>query len=260
MAILDRFRLDGKVAIVTGGAGYIGTSISTGLAEAGATSIIASRNVEGCEALAAKLESDGLSAVGLTLDLADDDSIQALPDKVMERFGRIDILVNNSTSKSPGDMASMTVEQWERAMRVDATGFFRLTQLCLQQMLEQGGGNIVNIASIYGMIAPDQRLYPPKHLANLRPHYYFNKAGMINLTNYLAVAYADRNIRANCVSPGGISTDQSEEIHRLFGDRTPMGRLGVPDEIAGAVIYLASEASSYVTGHNLVVDGGFTAW
>ncbi len=260
MNVMASFRLDGRVAIVTGGAGMLGTALSAGLAEAGAAVAIASRDRAKCETLAAELRKDGLSAVGLPLDLADDDSIVALRDEVIRRFGRIDILVNNSVSKFPGHVETLPVSEWERAMRVDGTGFFYMTQVCLQQMLKQERGNIINIASIYGLRGADPRIYPPNGLAGFRPNYFFIKAGIINFTRFLAVAYAGQNIRVNCLSPGGIETNRPTEIGRRFADRTPMGRLARPEEFKGAIVFLASEASGYMTGHNLVVDGGFVAW
>jgi NAD(P)-dependent dehydrogenase (short-subunit alcohol dehydrogenase family) len=254
------FRLDGRIAIVTGGAGTIGTSLSRGLAEMGATVVIAARNQERCTALAGAMAAEGLSAEGLPLDLADLASIEALRGAVVERFGRIDILVNNAVSQFPGHVEQYPAEDWEAAMRVDATGWFRLTQLCLEQMLQQGRGNIITIASILGMVAPDERLYPPRGIAGFRPSYFFVKAGVVGFTRFLAAAYADRNIRVNCISPGGVETDPPRPNSGGFAERTPMRRLAAPDEMKGAVVYLASDASSYVTGHNLVVDGGYTVW
>lgn len=254
------FRLDGRIAIVTGGAGNIGSSLSRGLAEMGATVVIAARDAARCTALAEAMGAEGLSAIGLPLDLGEADSIAALHQAVVDRFGRVDILVSNAISQVPGHVERYPLADWEASMRVDATGWFALTQLCLNTMLAQGGGNIITIASILGMVAPDERLYPERGIAGFRPTYFFVKAGVVGFTRFLAAAYADKGIRVNCISPGGVQTKPPRTAGSGFAERTPMRRLADADEMKGAVVYLASDASSYVTGHNLVVDGGYTAW
>ena len=144
-------------------------------------------------------------------------------------------------------------------MRVDATGYFRLTQQCLNAMLTQKSGNIITISSILGSVAPDPRLYP-RGIDGMRPHYFFAKAGVIGFTRFLAAAYGKDGIRVNCISPGGFAPDDDPMRDTAFADRVPMGRLASPREFLGAVVFLASDAGSYVTGHDLVVDGGYTAW
>lgn len=264
--VLDQFRLDGRVAIVTGGASSLGQSLARGLAEAGASIVIASRNLENCRLFAAQLEADGARAVGLELDLADEQSIDALAREVLERFGRVDILVNNAISRFPGHVEGFSAAEWEAAMQVDATGFFLITQRFLREMVRACSGSIINIASALGERSAVPELYPAG-LDSLRPTFFFVKAGVINFTRFLAVAYAAHGIRVNCVSPGyntnppwytspgGIAIDPS-----LFAKRVPMQRLGHLDEYKGAVVFLASDAASYVTGQNLVVDGGYSAW
>ncbi len=256
----DIFRLDGKVALVTGGAGTIGRSLSAGLAAAGATVIVAARDIARCEAVVASITANGGKAIALPLDLASEDSIVALVQAARQQAGVVDILVNNAISQYPGHVETYSVADWEKSMAVDATGFFRITQLCLDGMLERGGGNIITIASILGMVAPEERLYPARGIAGFRPSYFYSKAGVVGFTRFIATAYAERNIRANCISPGGVESDPPRGDASGFIDRVPMKRLARPDDLQGAVIYLASDASSYVTGHNLVVDGGYTAW
>jgi len=258
--VLDAFRLDGRVALVTGGAGRIGASLCRGFSEAGACVAVASRNIEKCEAVAAAIRAEGGEAIGVALDLADEASIVNACDAVMTRWGRIDILVNNAISQFPGHVERLTLADWDAAMRVDASGYFRITQLCLNAMLANGRGNIITIASILGMVAADPRLYPRTGLAGFRPNYFFVKAGVVGFTRFLAATYADRNIRANCISPGGVEMDPPRPDAAGFIDRTPMRRLADPDDLKGAAVYLASDASAYVTGHNLVVDGGYTVW
>lgn len=257
-ALGDAFRLEGRVAVVTGGAGMIGRSLSFALAEAGATVVVASRSLPKCQLVADEIAAAGFLAEALPLDLADEASIEALSATVLERHGGADILVNNAISRVPGHVETYPTMKWEQSMAIDATGYFRLTQLCLNAMLEKGGGNIITIASILGMVAAEVALYPAG-IESFRPNYFYAKAGVVGFTRFIATAYAERNIRANCISPGGISAEEPVP-QSAFAGRVPMKRLGRPDELKGAVLFLASDASAYVTGHNLVVDGGYTAW
>jgi NAD(P)-dependent dehydrogenase (short-subunit alcohol dehydrogenase family) len=257
---VDRFRLDGRVAVVTGGAGNAGRAIARELAQAGASVVVASRNGERCRAFAQELAREGLPAHGYPLDLADERSVEALADEVLARFGRFDVLVNNAVSWVAGHVERLPLADWEAAMRVDGGGFFHLSQVALRHFLEAGSGVFVNIASVLGMVSPDASLYP-QGIEGFRPNYFFAKAGMIGFTRFLAVSYADRGVRANCVSPGGIDqADRPAQGTGGWASRTPMRRRAVPEEVADAVRFLACDASSYITGHNLVVDGGYTAW
>jgi NAD(P)-dependent dehydrogenase (short-subunit alcohol dehydrogenase family) len=258
--VLDTFTLTGRVAVVTGGSGNIGKSLCEALAEAGATVVVASRNPEKCEIVAEAIRAASGKAIALALDLADDQSIVALRDAVVAKAGTADILVNNAISMFPGHVESYTPEDWERSMRVDATGFFRITQVFLNDMLAAGRGNIITIASMLGMVAAEERLYPARGLAGFRPNYFFVKAGVVGYSRFLATAYAARNIRVNCISPGGVEANPPRTDAAAFIERVPMKRLASPDDMKGAVVYLASDASAYVTGQNLVVDGGYTAW
>jgi len=258
--VLDLFRLDGRVAVVTGGSGNLGSAICRGLAEAGATVVVASRNEEACGAVARQLDAEGGRAVGIPVDLASEESIEALGATVIQRFGHADILVNNAVSKIPGHVERLPLKDWEAAMQVDATGYFRITQLFLNEMLRAGSGNIISISSVLGEVAADPSLYPPLGVEGFRPNYFFIKAGMINFTRFLAATYAERNVRVNCISPGGLEPPSPVANPSRWASRTPMRRLAAVEELRGAVVFLASDASSYVTGHNLVVDGGYLAW
>jgi NAD(P)-dependent dehydrogenase (short-subunit alcohol dehydrogenase family) len=259
-SVLESFKLSGRIAVVTGGSGNIGRSLCEGLAEAGATVVVASRNLEKCEAVAVGIRATSGRAIALPLDLADDCSIRKLRDAVVAQAGPADILVNNAISMFPGHVERYTPEDWEKSMRVDATGFFRITQVFLNDMLAAGRGNIITVASMLGMVAAEERLYPARGLDGFRPNYFFIKAGVVGYSRFLATAYATRNIRVNCISPGGVEANPPRTDAGAFIERVPMKRLASPNDMKGAVVYLASDASAYVTGQNLVVDGGYTAW
>ena len=261
MPVADLFRLDGRLALVTGASSPIGGAICDALAEAGARVVCAARNTAKAEIVAARIAAAGGQAVALPLDLADEGSIVALHRETLSRLGTVDILVHNAMSQIPGHVERYARADWEASMQVDGTGYFRMTQLYLNDMLAAGRGNIITIASILGVVALDARLYPTRGgLETFRPNYSYAKAGMIAYSRFLAANYAHRNIRANCLSPGGVETEETGPDAAPFSGRTPMGRFATPDEMKGPVLFLASDASSYMTGQNLIVDGGYTAW
>jgi NAD(P)-dependent dehydrogenase (short-subunit alcohol dehydrogenase family) len=257
--VLDRFRLDGRVAVVIGGAGRLGTHISQALAEAGAHVVIASRDFRRCRALARRLVAGGLDAAAAQVNLASEASILRLRDRLVRSHGRIDILVNGATSGAGGLPEATSAADWERSLRVEATGLFLACRSIGQVMCRQHEGIIVNVGSIYGTVAPDFALYagggPPSPVT-----YAFVKAGMGGLTRYLAARWARAGVRVNCVAYGGYrSGTQTRAFLRRYGTRTPLGRMMSAEEIGGPVVFLASPAAAYVTGHTMLVDGGFTA-
>ena len=261
MGILERFSLKGKIALVTAGAGpQFGSSLSEGLAEAGATVITASRSLERNEAFAATLRDRGYEAHGMQFELGDSDSTQGLHDALIKRFGRLDILVNSALQREGhvGDLAGQTPEIWQKAGEGDLNGLFHICQLFIPDMVRQGGGSIINISSIYGVVANDPTLYEGTDMVQ-PPTYNFVKAGMINFTRYLACYYGKQGVRANCISPGGYFNNQPEPFVKNYEHRVPIGRMLDNEDIKGAVVYLASDASGYVTGANLMVDGGWTS-
>lgn len=258
MHVRQLFDLTGKIALVTGGAGIFGRQIVLALAEAGATTIVASRDVEKLQAQASDLAKGGLKVEAAALDQGDETSIQSLARTLAEKHGRVDVLVNNAVlrpMKSWADSAAAFAE----SMRINATGMFLMTRVFGDQMAERGGGgSIINIGSIQGCVGPDFTLYddvtkPPP------PDYFFHKGGLVQLTKYAAALYGKRNVRANCISPGGFQLGQSPTFIANYNARTFLGRMAGEEDLKGAIVFFASEASRYITGTNLAVDGGYTA-
>lgn len=259
MRVNDLFRLDGRVALVTGGAGLYGANITRALAEAGSQVVVASRDLEKCQQFAAELREEGLLVASASLDLGTQDSIVALRKHIVSEFGRLDVLFNNAVARAGGDLGTVTEEEWETAMRINSTGFFLSCKIFGEQMIEQRAGVIVNISSIYGVVAPDFHIYEGTEMTS-PANYAFAKGGMINFTRYAASYYGRFGIRVNTISPGGFHTeDQAEVFVERYSKKTLLGRMGSDDDIKGAAVFLASDASGYITGQNIMVDGGWTA-
>jgi NAD(P)-dependent dehydrogenase (short-subunit alcohol dehydrogenase family) len=259
------FSLSGKIAVVTGGTGLFGAPISTALARAGAHVIIASRNAENCRVFAESLSAEGLKASGWELDLASEHSIEEFVAGVCKQFGKIDILINNAVSRQGfSDLENIDVVAWEAAQRVNSTGLMLITKAIVQRMRHQGSGNIINIGSIQGVVGPHFPVYGETGMTS-PVNYTYDKWGMVGFTKWLANYYGKYNIRANCISPGGYGPgvemmEGKEEFIANYKRLTPLGRFAGDSDIQGPVVFLASDASGFVTGHNLVVDGGWTSW
>jgi NAD(P)-dependent dehydrogenase (short-subunit alcohol dehydrogenase family) len=272
--VQELFDLTGRVAIVTGGAGLLGKQFSEALVEAGASVVIASRNVDNCRAWAAELIAHAAqlpnwrerdpeqAAIGLPLDVTDPASSAAMVASTLDHFGRVDILVNNAYTRGvPAPPEDLTPESWRTWIDAGLSGAFYCAQAAAKPMLAQGSGSIINISSMYGVVGTDVRIYPPEVPVNASAAYGAIKGGLINLTRSLAVVWAPQGVRVNCISPGGFpSTTMNAEFHKGFVNRVPLNRMGSRNDLKGAVVFLASEASAYVVGHNLLVDGGWTAW
>lgn len=253
------FHLGGRVALVTGGAGIYGTHIVRALAQAGAHVVVASRDARKCEDFAEGLRKEGFSAESAGLDLTSEPSIRALHDKLMADHGRLDVLVNNAVARAGGDLRDANASDWEHAMKVNSTGLFLACQIFSEPMQKARSGSIINIASIYGMVGPDFSIYSGTQMHN-SVGYSFSKGGMINLTRYLASFLAPFQVRVNCLSPGGFQTeDMPDRFVQNYSRHALLGRMAEPDDIKGPVVFLASDASRYITGLNLPVDGGWTA-
>jgi NAD(P)-dependent dehydrogenase (short-subunit alcohol dehydrogenase family) len=274
---LDLFNLSGRVAIITGGVGLLGAQFCRTLAQAGAKVVVADINQLAGEGLARDLVAEGYPAIAVRTDVTDPVSVQEMVAAAVKAFDRLDILVNSAaldpkfdpqqvanelTHSGSGTFEDFPLAAWEQALAVNLTGAFLCCQAGVQPMLKQGGGVIVNLSSIYGLTGPDQRVYqqpgqPPRY----KPVYYsVTKAGILGLTRYLATYYAGRNIRANALTPGGVYNGHEDSFVQAYSARAVLGRMAEKDEMNGALLFLASDASAYMTGANLVVDGGWTAW
>lgn len=256
--MLDRFDLKGKVVLLTGGAGLYGRGLAADLAGAGATLVIASRDRSACEEVAAELRSGGADAHAESLDQGDETSIVGLRTRLEARFGRVHGLVNNAvlrTMKGPEGSA----EQWEESLRVNGKGLFLMHRHFGELMAACGGGSIVNIGSIQGMVGPFPPLYEGTGQPPGAPDYFFHKGGMMNLTRYYAASLGRAGVRVNCLSPGGFLAGQPEAFVEAYCRQTYLGRMGQSTDLGGAVVFLLSESSAYITGANLPVDGGYTA-
>lgn len=254
----DLFRLDRKTALVTGGAGIYGIHITRALAEVGAHVVIASRNLEQGQQVAEDLGREGLKVSARHLDLGSSESIASLCGNIVSEFGKLDILFNNAVARAGGDPSTVTEEDWETAMKINSTGFFLSCKIFGEQMIKQRSGVIVNISSIYGVVGPNFNIYEGTTMTS-PANYAFAKGGMINFTRYMASYYGRFGIRVNAISPGGFQTDQPDVFIENYSKQTPLGRMATDDDIKGAAVFLASDASGYITGQNLMVDGGWTA-
>jgi len=258
----------GSVALVTGGGGILGQRFCAGLASAGARVAVVDLSDTAAAAVAATI---GESAKAFACDVSDPASVSACIDAVMARFGRIDILANNAATKTadPGaffaPFEDYKLETWREVMSVNIDGMFLMAQAVGRQMLAAGrGGTIVQTASIYGLVGPDERIYEGSDYLggpiNTPAVYSASKAAVIGLTRWLATHWAKLGIRVNCLVPGGVSSGQNSAFSELYSRRVPLGRMAEAEEMVPAMLYLASGASSYVTGQVLAVDGGWTAW
>jgi len=263
----DMFNLQGKVAVVTGAAGLIGGAYGKALASFGANVILCDLEDKATSAMSQELaDKYGVQCMALTADVTSREDWQNLVSKVSGRFDSIDVLVNNAgfTNKTGVDgysegFETFSDEAWQGIMEVNLTGVFLGCQIVGNLMKGQGSGSIINIASLYGVVSPNHRIYASTGV-NQPVAYAVSKAGVIALTKYLAAYWGTTGVRVNAITPGGIYDNHTDPFLERFKRLNPMGRMGNREELCGALIYLASDASTYVTGHNLVVDGGWTIW
>ncbi len=258
--------LRGRVAVVTGGAGHIGSVIADALAELGAAVAIVDLARERCVTVADRLRARyGTAAMPLVIDLSQEAEVISIPRHVQEEFGRLDILVHTAALVGTAALKGWTgpfqqqrVEAWRQALEVNQTVPFLLTQAAAELLAASGHGSVINISSIYGLVGPDPRLYEGTAMG-CPAAYAASKGALIQLTRWLATTLAPA-VRVNAVSPGGVWRSQPEAFVTRYVERTPLGRMAREEDIKDAVAYLASDLSNYVTGQNIVVDGGWTAW
>lgn len=264
--------LKGKNAIVTGGLGILGKRFCLGLARNGANVAIVDLDEGAAELYAQELSrSEGVTCIGVGCDVSNPNSVAQMVESVTERLGSIHILHNNAASKSEDPAAffkpfeEYTLEEWRRIMAVNIDGMFLVSQAVGKQMvLQKLGGSIVQTASIYGIRAPDNRIYEGSSYMGLAINtpavYAASKAAVIGLTKYLATYWATHGIRVNSITPGGVESGQNEQFIKNYSQRVPLARMAQRDEMVGALLYLSSDLSSYVTGQNIIIDGGLSAW
>lgn len=270
--IVELFNLDGKVVLLTGGAGFLARVYTEVLGDAGATVVLADIQEEEVRKRAEELSSDSRVVDGLPVDVTNKESVESLIKSVLSKHGKIDVLINNAAmnpkvektglSNSP-PFEDFPLEVWQKDLNVDLTGMFLMSQAAARQMIKQKNGVIINISSMYGLVSPNQNLYKPEEgeQTQFKPaSYSTSKAAVINFTRYLATYLAKYGIRVNCLAPGGVFQDQSDEFLKKYAQFTPMGRMAKSEELTGPILFLASDASSYMTGATLVIDGGWTAW
>lgn len=258
MHIQQLFNLQGRVALVTGGAGKYGKCIVEALGEAGATVVIASRNLEEGRKTADAFRAQGLLVDALRLDQGDHSSIAALTAQIRNQYGRLDVFVNNAVSR-PMKGYDAPIEQFAESMQVNATGMMDLLREMAALIAESGGGSIINIASMMGMKGPDLSNYEGTDMGHPPPDYFFHNAGLINLSRYLARILAGKQVRVNCISPGGLFNHQPEQFLHNYCRKVPLGRMANNDDIKGLVVLLASDAGAYINGENILMDGGLNA-
>ncbi len=266
------FDLTGKTAVITGGAGILGRHFCAGLAESGAAVAIVDLREEAAVDLAQDLgRRYGVRTMGIGCDVSMPESVKAMVGRVVHELDEIHILHNNAAGKSDdldaffASFEDYSYDQWRKIMAVNLDGMFLVAQAVGRQMVAQGkGGSIIQTASIYGLVAPDHRIYEGSSYLgrkiNTPAVYSASKAAVIGLTRHLATYWADRGIRVNTLTPGGTESGQNDEFKLRYAARVPLNRMAAGHEMVGALLYLASDASSYVTGQNIIVDGGLSAW
>lgn len=261
MKVYELFDLSGRKAVVTGGAGSYGKQIVRALASAGATVYMASRDIEKNAGVAKEIEAEsGGRVIPEKVDLLSEESILALCDRIYEKEGKVDILVNNAVLRCANGYTD-TAENFDKSMQANATGLFVISRAFGDRMAKRGSGSIINIGSYMGILGPDYSLYEGTSMyANGVPgDYFFHKGGMTNYTKFLAEHYGKHNVRCNCLELGGLFGHQPEPFVERYCKKTMLGRMANDTDIMGAIIYLASDASAYVTGVSLPVDGGYSA-
>lgn len=272
MTIFEKFSLTGKTSLVTGGGGLLGKEFVKTLAEAGSTVFLADVNRDLMDRCVNGLQGLPGEVHGLELDVTKPESVEKAVKTVQELTGQLDVLVNSAALDPKFDpdhpqtqnnaFEDYPLQLWMEGLNVNLTGVFLVSQAASRLMTKQGNGSIINLCSTYGLVGPDQRIYDFTNRKKVfKPVFYsVTKAGIMGLTRYLAAYYMGTQIRVNALTPGGVNNNNEEEFVKNYSSRAILGRMAKKDEMNGALLFLASDASSYMTGGNLVVDGGWTAW
>ncbi len=260
--------LKDKVVLLTGGGGILGVRFADALAANGARVALVDCDSAKADAAAQQINREHSDSVqAFCADITQPEQLQKLKSTVESKLGPVDVLINNAAVKSPNffePFETFPLDDWNTVMAVNTTGVMLGCQVFGAAMAERGSGSIINTLSIYGIVAPDQRIYEGSEYEgraiNTPAVYSASKAAVWGLTKYLAAYWGDKGVRVNAITPGGVFSGQNKTFVKKYSDRVPLGRMGEPDELCGAVLFLASDASSYVTGQNIVVDGGLSAW
>lgn len=265
-SLKEMMDLRGRVALITGGAGHIGAAMGEALAELGAAIVVLDLEAAACQTVADRLHAEyGVPTLPLPIDLKDEVAVRSVANSVQQHLGRLDILINNAALVGTSDLTGWAVpfaeqqtETWRKALETNLTAPFVLTQACTPALQSSTHGSVINLGSIYGVVGPNMNLYKGTALGNPAA-YGASKGGLMQLTRWLATNLAPA-IRVNAITPGGVWRNQAEAFVERYTALTPLGRMAVEDDFKGAVAYLASDLSAYVTGHNLIIDGGWTTW
>lgn len=262
------FDLDGKLILLAGGGGILGTRMALELARCGGRVIVVDREKQNATNVADQVNAEHPGCgFAYSVDVTSESEMRDLDADVRRNIGEVEVLINNAAAKGPGffqPFENFPMEEWDLVMGVNTTGVMLGCKIFGSSMAQRGSGSIINTLSIYGIAAPDQRIYEGSmyegHAINTPAVYSTSKAAVWGLTKYLATYWGDKGVRVNAITPGGVSSGQNKTFMDLYSKRVPMGRMAKQDEMNGAIVFLASDASSYVTGQNIVVDGGLTVW
>ncbi|HAT2115964.1 TPA: SDR family oxidoreductase [Legionella pneumophila] len=267
---LSMFDMQDKVVVVTGGTGILGSTYCECLVNTGATVIIADLSQDKCDKLAWKLNDNGIGlAKAYAVDLSSEASVKSWAEKIIIENKKIDVLINNAATKSKNffkPIDEFSLEEWNSILNVNVTAIFLTAKYIGTQMLKQSAGSIINISSIYGVVGPDQSIYEGSYYEDLGGAintpliYSTSKGAIIAMTKYLASYWGAKGIRTNTLTPGGVFSGQNDVFVEKYSKRVPLNRMADMNEMLGALLFLASDASTYVNGQNLIVDGGLTAW
>jgi len=259
------FDISGKVIIITGGIGLLGSQYADGLSQMGANVVIADINYKKCQILSKKIKAKyRTDPLAIQMDITDKNSVKQMIKKIMKKYSKIDVLINNAAYQGNDELRTtkfenLPQESWDNALSVNLTGIFLCCQEVGKIMKKQKRGNIINIGSTYGIVAPDQRIYGNSK-QNSAVFYAASKSAILNITRYLASYWNNTGIRVNTLSPGGVFKNQDPDFVKKYAEKTMLGRMAKKDEYVGAILFLVSDASSYMTGSNIIIDGGWTAW